>query len=235
MKPSWESWESNSAEALLSSPRFAATFEELRDAITGTDIPLREVGPFSSRERQKVPKRQRKTKQGVSADRLLPIHQARWNDAIKRSLQGRGWTSQPLAAGIDDVPMSEALLVGDFVKNGIFVEVEFGNAASYFRDLLKFEIANKHGQADVAVLVCARRRTAEHFDSGTTTFESIRRNIEPYLSVLRCPILFVGLDHRDEDADELRRHYDAMYDVATANGVKCHPSSAWFGPEPESF
>jgi hypothetical protein len=228
MRPTWESWESNSAKALLMSPRFAATFDELRSCITETDIPLREIAPFSSQERRKVPKRQTKQKGGVRAERLLPIHQARWNDAIKAALQNRGWESQPLAAGSSDEQAGEALLVGDFVKNGIFVEVEFGNAASYFRDLLKFEIANKHHQADVAVLVCARKRTAEHFDSGTTTYESIRRNIEPYLSVLRCPILFVGLDFRDDEANQLRGHYDAMYDVATANGVRCHPSSTWF-------
>lgn len=228
MKPSWNSWQSNSAADLLESPRYAAVFSELREVLTETPIPFRPIQPFSDVERKKVPKRQSNKVRGVSAHRLLPIDQPCWNEAIKVALKGRGWTSQPLAVGTSASSSEGAQLVGDFTKGKVFVEVEFGNSASYFRDLLKFEIANKTGSAEVAVLVTATKRTADHFDSGVATFESIRQNIEPFLFVLRCPILFVGLDYREEDVLELRNHYDAMYDVATSHGVRCHPSSVFF-------
>ena len=51
-------------------------------------------------------------------------------------------------------------LLGDFAKGGIFVEVEFGNMASAFRDLFKFQIASRSGAGRLGVLVVASDRVA---------------------------------------------------------------------------
>ena len=42
----------------------------------------------------------------------------------------------------------------DFEKNGIWVEVEFGNARSYYQDYVKFMLAKKYRDARLGLLLC---------------------------------------------------------------------------------
>jgi Restriction endonuclease BglII len=42
----------------------------------------------------------------------------------------------------------------DFEKNGIWVEVEFGNARSYYQDYVKFMLARKYRAARLGLLLC---------------------------------------------------------------------------------
>ena len=63
-------------------------------------------------------------------------------------------------------------LRGDFEKNGVFVEVEFGNVASLYRDLFKFHIAGTSGAAEVGIIVVATAQLAAFFDQGQATWET---------------------------------------------------------------
>ena len=42
----------------------------------------------------------------------------------------------------------------DFEKNGVWVEVEFGNARSYYQDYVKFMLARKYREARLGLLLC---------------------------------------------------------------------------------
>ena len=42
----------------------------------------------------------------------------------------------------------------DFEKNGVWLEIEFGNARSYYQDYIKFMLAKKYREASLGVLLC---------------------------------------------------------------------------------
>ena len=88
-----------------------------------------------------------------------------------------------------DTPLG---LKGDFVRNGVFIEVEFGNVASMHRDFFKFQIANRSGAGAVGVLVVATDRFSRFFDSGVATFEIAERN-RPFLAIgIQMPLWING-------------------------------------------
>src|SRR5574340_1300450 len=122
--------------------------------------------------------------------------------------------------------------MGDFARNGIFVEVEFGNQASLYRDLFKFQVAGKSGVGQVGVLVVAVEAVASMMDQGVATYEQAVRLL-PYMNIgLNLPTLLVGLDLNDWTGIEAR--YEEMRAVAEANGLTCLPFDSVHrsGPRP---
>ncbi len=104
-----------------------------------------------------------------------------------------------------------------FTKREIFVEVEFGNAASFHRDLFKFHIAGRSGSGSVGVAVVMTDRLGRFADQGLTTYEQAR-NLLPYIQIsLGLPMIVVGLTLDDFGAVEVR--YREMEELAVANGV----------------
>ena len=102
----------------------------------------------------------------------------------------------------------------------MYVEVEFGNTASLFRDLFKFQVAGRSGIGKVGVLVVVTAAVARLFDSNVATYEQ-GVNLLPYMNIgLALPTVVVGLDIVDWAPIEER--YWEMYQIATANGVECH-------------
>ena len=86
-----------------------------------------------------------KTLAGVAYD--AGFSQSAYNGLIKARLQGQGWT--PESRVVDDLGLR-----CDFEKNGVWVEVEFGNARSYYQDYVKFMLAKKYRNARLGLLLC---------------------------------------------------------------------------------
>jgi hypothetical protein len=158
---------------------------------------------------------------------MFPIDQPALNALLDRRLRALRWDRQPIARGdLVAGPIPSGLL-GDFSKGGIFVEVEFGNMASAFRDLFKFQIASRSGAGRLGVLVVAADRVARFFDQGVATFEQVTRLL-PYMGIgLQLPTVVVGLDLNDWAA--VARRYEEMRAVAEENGLDCHSFEAVFG------
>ena len=81
----------------------------------------------------------------------MPVDQASMNGRIRTSLAALGWHPEPYILIDREGKPIDTRLRGDFEKSGVFVEVEFGNVASYFRDLFKFHIAGttvREGRSD---------------------------------------------------------------------------------------
>jgi hypothetical protein len=207
------------ADVILRSA-FPNEYDELLSTLRSIPIPLNPPAPFSD-GRPKVPKRQRKTIRGANKYLLKPVSQKELNEKIAAGLGELGWTSQPVAAREHINGLSTAGLRGDFVKNKVFVEIEFGNVASSYRDIFKFLVARDNAMASVGVLVCATKRFGDLFDSGVASFESLERNIMPFLRLTPLPILFIGIDFDDQELRRLSRHYETMRAIAEENGVSC--------------
>lgn len=73
-------------------------------------------------------------------------HQAAYNKAFEREFGARGWTDKPLLH-------TNPRLIGDFGKNDVFVEVQFGNSATLYRDYYKFHFGLMQKKLALAVLV----------------------------------------------------------------------------------
>lgn len=84
------------------------------------------------------------------------------------------WNRQPYVLGETLGTPLDSYLKGDFERSGVYVEVEFGNTASLFRDLFKFQIAGRSGIGKVGVLVVATAAVTRLFDSGVATYEQGR-------------------------------------------------------------
>jgi len=73
-------------------------------------------------------------------------HQNAYNKALEIEFNKLGWKSQPYLC-------REPRLKGDFQKNNVFVEVQFGNSATLYRDYYKFHYGLTKGLLSLAVLI----------------------------------------------------------------------------------
>jgi hypothetical protein len=205
---------------LIAQNAFPEEYDELLDVLGRTQLPLRSAGPFTRSGRPLTPKRQKKRIAGREAYALFPIDQSELNATLLSRLRDLGWTSEPIAAGRELGVPADLALRGDFSKKGVFVEVEFGNSASLYRDLFKFQIANRSGVGEVGVLITATTEMGKFFDSGIATYEQAV-GLLPYMRIgIQMPIWLIGLE--PNDWTPIAARYEEMYEVATENGVPCH-------------
>ncbi len=209
---------------------FPEEHDSLLRVLSEVRVPLRPADAFTRSGRPLKPKRHTRTIGGSKRPFLLPVDQAHMNRSLDAALRRERWDPQPVAAGPlvgGEAPLG---LRGDFVRNRVFVEVEFGNTASIFRDVFKFQVANRSGAGDVGVVVVATERFARFFDSGVATFEGVQRLL-PYFAVgIQMPIWIVGIEPVDFAA--IGERYEEMRRLCEANGLPCHPWDVAFGAPP---
>lgn len=116
-------------------------------------------------------------------------HQAAYNKRFEMEFSNYGWEKRPL---LHDKPK----LIGDFRKNDIFIEIQFGNSATLYRDYYKFHYGLTHNLLSLAVLIVPTAPSAFF----PTRPDSVN-NMAEYDLADRCyrllpipvPILLVGL------------------------------------------
>jgi hypothetical protein len=167
-----------------------------------------------------TPKRQMRLLGGKRAWAVLPIDQVALNEFLDARLSAIGWARQPLVLGKSFGADLDSYLKGDFALSGVFVEVEFGNTASLFRDLFKFQIAGRSGVGKVGVLVVATGPMTRLFDSGVATFEQAEKLLPAMNIGLALPTLLIGLEV--EDWGPIRDRFQEMRKVVEERGLACH-------------
>lgn len=80
-------------------------------------------------------------------------HQSGYNRALGAEFSRMGWESQPILR-------TKPKLIGDFRKGLVFVEVQFGNSATLYRDYYKFQYGLANGLLSLAVLIVPTRPAA---------------------------------------------------------------------------
>jgi hypothetical protein len=214
------------AETVLQG-QFREEWEQLLDVLGTLEVPLRPLGPYTRTGRPKSPKRQHRTIGGKRASALMPVDQAAMNMAIREGLSNLGWSPEPYILIDREGHPIDTRLRGDFEKSGVFVEVEFGNVASFYRDLFKFHIAGTTGAAQVGIVVVATDALARLFDQGQARFEQAV-SLLPYMRAgLQLPTAIVGIDVNDWTA--IRRSYSEMQELVESNGEACHSFDAVMG------
>jgi hypothetical protein len=209
---------------------FPQEYDSLTSTLASLPTPLRPVGQFKATGRPKDPKRHERKIGGIERPFLLPVDQAALNKSLETALRAEGWTPQPVATGeVIGGAGPPRKWKGDFVRNEVFVEVEFGNVASMYRDFFKFQIANRAREGQVAVLVVATQRLAKFFDSGVATYETALRDI-PFLAVgIQMPVCFIGIE--PSSFDEIGARYEEMRRLCEENGLECHTFETALGAD----
>jgi hypothetical protein len=117
-------------------------------------------------------------------------NQDAYNRALESKFKEKHWDCQPVLT--EKIPF-----IGDFRKNKVYVEIEFGNSASLFRDYYKFHYGWKFNKIELAVLVVPKDPQQFFPDrspksiSNMAKFDTARDIIEKL--DISIPILLIGL------------------------------------------
>ena len=123
------------------------------------------------------------------------------------------WENQPY---IDTRNPRQSAQQGDFsktTKDGIkvFVEVEFGNIASSFRDLYKFNLAYSLDTYDCGVFILPMKNLAKRIDT-IQSFEGAKKLISEARNFINLPLILIGIDSEpDTDLNLLEIIDDIEY------------------------
>lgn len=79
-------------------------------------------------------------------------------------------------------------------KLNLQIEVEMGNAASYYRDYFKFQLSYNFNLISIGILIVPTSKLAIRIDSGLGDFDKVIREIESAKLSFTLPILVIGLD-----------------------------------------
>lgn len=125
----------------------------------------------------------------ITEDGKKALHQSGYNKAFEKEFLSYGWEIQPLL-------LENPRLIGDYRKELVFVEVQFGNSATLYRDYYKFQYGLANGLLSLAVLIVPTNPkvffpTRPSSVNNMAEFELADR----YLTVLpiRVPTLLIGL------------------------------------------
>ena len=125
----------------------------------------------------------------IEVESQLFEHQTGYNKALEGEFARAGWELQPL---LYDDPK----LIGDFRKNDVFVEVQFGNSATLYRDYYKFHYGLTHNLLSLAVLIVPTNPgvffpTRRQSVSNMAEFDLAEKYFR--LLPIPVPILLIGL------------------------------------------
>ena len=116
-------------------------------------------------------------------------HQNAYNKAFGIEFSKYKWESQPKLC-------TKPRLIGDFLKNDVFVEIQFGTSPTLYRDYYKFHYGLTHGLLSLAVLIVPTNPT-KFFPTRPSSvrnmaeFELAKRYFR--LLPIPTPIMLIGL------------------------------------------
>ena len=135
---------------------------------------------------------------------VLANGQDYYNRQLSHFFRAWHWESEPRV--IPELPLK-----ADFMKDQVLVEVEFGNARTYYQDYVKFMLARHRGMAEVGVLIVPTEDFARHLCdvgrrraeakgrcrySGMIHLAKVQRELPHLEFMLAGPIAVVGIGVR---------------------------------------
>lgn len=130
--------------------------------------------------------------------------QSFYNKALLGNFVSWNWRSESRV-------IPELGLKCDFSKDDVQLEVEFGNARTYYQDFIKFLLGNHFGGVKLGILVVPTATFAKHLCevgrlravkkgrrqySGMIDFEKVHREFHYLEFMLSMPIAIAGIDHQ---------------------------------------
>ena len=107
-----------------------------------------------------------------------------------------------LAEELQDIGAPGEDLVLDQLDPTVLGEIQFGNWALAYRDIMKLLAAAAETEVDLFVYVAADGRLAEMISQGTVNFDRMRDILRDYGSVVSVPTWLVGIDFAEGEEPE---------------------------------
>ena len=171
------------AEEILQHTKYINAYNELLQICKNTPIPV--------------------YKNKSSSQKNLDIVQQLLNTYFSIQFERLGWTIEPPATPDSFSDSLRSDFRKTFTNNNsnitLQIEVEFGNAASYYRNYFKFQLSYSHDLADVCILIVPCQKLSSRIDRGLGNFEKIVREIPSAKLSITVPILVIGLDIEGEN------------------------------------
>lgn len=111
---------------------------------------------------------------------------------------------------LKDLDNQKILLQNSNEKVKLQIEVEMGNAASYYRDYFKFQLSYNESLIDIGVLIVPTSKLASRIDSGLGNFEKVIREIPSANLSFTLPILVIGLDDTNVNEIDVKKYTTNM-------------------------
>ena len=162
------------ADEVLSSANFLKAKSEVLDILSR--LPAIKVGEKPWSIPSKKPKKAK-----------FPVDQNAMNRWLDDQFKPRGWEWHPKI-----VPGT--FLAGDYRKDRIQIEVQFGNMARWTYDILKFQICYSQDIIDVGILALPMQSLALQIGENIAYFERVSRELPHAKSSITLPILVIGLE-----------------------------------------
>ena len=159
------------AEEVLASPAFKPARDEAYQILSRLPPISRGEEPWSKKKPH---------------DRF-PVDQDGMNRWLDAQFKPLGWEFHPRI-----VPGTK--LEGDYRKDRIQLEVQFGNMARWTYDILKFQICYSQNLIDVGMLVVPTKRFQKLIGDNVAYFERICRELPHAKLSITLPIMVIGLE-----------------------------------------
>ena len=140
------------------------------------------------------------------------VKQGLLNSMIDHAFVQRGWTPQPW---VDTSKGRKSSQKGDFsIKTEcglkVLVEVEFGNVASTFRDLYKFNLAYSTESYDCGIFILPDKELARRIDT-IQNVSGAKSLIEDARDSINLPLVLIGVGFDGKEIDLLSINNDVEY------------------------
>lgn len=184
------------AEEILQHSKYKMAYQEIIDVCKACPLPI--------------------YKDKSETQKKLDVLQQVLNLYFKLKFVSLGWEPEPKAT-----PNSkEDELRADFRKTfyiqdtdekliTVQIEVEFGNAASSYRNYFKYQLSFSFDMTDICVLIVPSQKLSTRIDSGVANYEKSVREIPSAKLSVTVPILVIGLF--DEEC--------AVWDLSTTTSI----------------
>lgn len=163
------------AAEVLASPAFSQAYGELVQAFQDLPPVRRGSAPWSKKKPHPT----------------FPVDQDGMNRWLDDRFQQLNWIHHPRIT-------SGTKLEGDYRKDRIQIECQFGNMARWTYDILKFQICYSQDDIDVGVLVVPMQWFAKLIGDNIAYFQRVCRELPHAKLSITLPILVIGLDPQDD-------------------------------------
>ena len=117
-------------------------------------------------------------------------HQSAYNKIFENEFEKLNWNKKPMLS-------KQPRLIGDFQKGLVFIEVQFGNSATLYRDFYKFQYGFQKGLLSLSVLIVPKKPTEFFPNRGASVSNMAEYELAlRYFTILpiSVPTILIGLE-----------------------------------------
>jgi len=81
----------------------------------------------------------------------------------------------------------------DLLKDDIGLQIQFGNHAQVWFDVLKLNYLFKNKRINIGIILCLNKEISDQINGGMTNFRDTSSLYENFATFLECPLVFIEI------------------------------------------